>query len=501
VSTANVTIQVTTVPGGTAPSGWPAEGMTFQIPPSGFQGFFSASTCPANPADSNNPFCRIPQGSVISAVASSDQPIAASVNLQRVGNSDTGQVPGTSANPFRVATSAGISEQAGGQIVYASQVPKYSSSFNSKVYVQNMSATSANATLYVYGGTSVALSTKNVTIPPYTSIEYDPKTDAALPDNRNYSMKADSNNAAQKLAMTVNFFNTGADANTSQFQSYNGVSQGSTTLYAPLVVGNFYGFISGMQAQNIGTVNTDITIAFNFNGEISTITYAGVQPNASVGPYMSNSAQVLGGSFPPTSSALTAAFIAALDAPNGQANGFSGSAVVTSTGGVPIVGNVNQDKRNDVNPAIGGVGSGDSYRMIRAEEATTKLAFAQLTKLATNDSLSGPTAQAQGLNAGFVSGFGLQVLGGVAANCNVVFTGPALANPVPISFSIAANGSVSQFMGSLGSLPNGFNGSATVDCGAVKVLGIANLATRRITNVSNLEGVGDSFTFALGIPK
>ena len=57
---------------------------------------------------------------------------------------------------------------------------------------------------------------------------------------------------------------------TSQAQTYNCFSAGSTSFFAPIVEKNYYGWDSSVTVQNIGAVSTDVTITYNAQPGCST---------------------------------------------------------------------------------------------------------------------------------------------------------------------------------------------------------------------------------------
>jgi hypothetical protein len=506
---ATVTIQAYLVPSGNAPAGWPASGYTTDpIAPGGSKSFFSARD------DKNDPlFKLIPDGSLVSFYLASDQPIAAGVNLLRVGNSNPeNKVPGDSTNPFRVASSAGISDQAASRVVYGSQIPNYpsngDSSFKSKVYIQNTASTDANVTITVFDKNgAVAKTLTNQVAKAFTAIEFDPTAFADIPTNQNLSIKADSNDDAKKLAMTVNFFNNASKAETSQFQSYNGSGTGSTKLYAPAVVGEYFGYNSGLAAQNIGTGPTNIRMTFNMaKTDGSQITfvqlYENVAPGQSASLYMGNAGAQL------QDAGAKAILVGGKSGTGVDARGLNGSAVIeslapTSGGGSaqPIIGNVNETKELSHPLQTSGVGLGDTYRMVRDDEALTKASFPQVVRLNTDNNLTQ-------VSGGFTSGLKIQALGD-NPSCTI-----AIANTAGTfnqTYTLAFNGRnsgpflgaalPSQFTGNGTQLPNNFNGGATIDCGATRVVAIETRVVRNLNSASDVAGVGDSYSFTIAQPK
>jgi len=274
-------------------SGFPS-GFTATIQPNQIASFFSGTTDDScNVTDSL--FKLLPANSLVSFVVSADQPIAANVNTQRVTcPSDTRQL-GTDANPIRVGTSAGVSDIQSSQTVYAPQVFKGFGAgpitYNSRVYVQCASSSDCNNTDWTLfsrdEGTAVA--NFKVNIKAFSSFEFDPNgSQTSALGNGFYSLKVVSAAADQKLALSTNFFGNGDSSNSSQFQAYNGAGAGDTKLYAPRLARHYTNLdlSSGLRVQNIGTVDTKVTITYAFRGVAPVSRDYIAKAGQSVGPFL-----------------------------------------------------------------------------------------------------------------------------------------------------------------------------------------------------------------------
>jgi hypothetical protein len=75
--------------------------------------------------------------------------------------------------------------------------------------------------------------------------------------------------SAEPVVAIVNAANPMAQA-----QTYNCFSAGTTSFFAPIVEKNYYGWTSGVQAQNIGTIAADVTVTFETPGCSRTVNVA-----------------------------------------------------------------------------------------------------------------------------------------------------------------------------------------------------------------------------------
>jgi hypothetical protein len=393
----------------------------------------------------------LPTSFIGSALVASDMPIAAIVNTQ---------LP-SGTNPMRVGTSVGVASPS--TVANVTQLLKNFEGWNSYCAVQNAGATAGNVTARFYNeaGTQVATDTRS--IPALANSVFDLASMAAVPNG----MLSAKFEGANPLAVVCNFYNSAADANSAQFHSYNGMAQGSSTLYIPRIVKNYYGYQSGLKIQNIGTEALAVTVTYNFGGTAYVQVSPSIDPGQSWGPYMGSASQL-----PASMSGVSG----------------SGSAVVQindPTGGKSIIATVNEDNR--VNPA----GRGVTYEAALPSDATSTVVFPQVT------------SEYYGYSSG------IQVMktsaGSLSCTANYSASGPVSAFSVPFSLTDAMP-SWSQFApDAAGMLPgisnDNYNGSVTVTCPGGTIIGISNLSFRydRDTRYGNL--LGDSFTTARGINK
>jgi len=383
----------------------------------------------------------LPSNFVGSAVVSSDQPVAATVNTQ-VPTSGTG----TMANPNRVGTSNGVNNAS--PTAYATQVMKGYSGWSSYCSVQNTggAATTVTATYYDAAGNPVDTDTAN--IPVNASAVFDQETNGAL--TAPFSGSATFDGGGQNIAVVCNFYNSGSSYTTAQFHSYNGLSAGAGRLFIPRLVKDYYNYQSGYRIQNVGGSPTTVTVTYFFNGATYTQTSPSIGPGQSWGPYLGDAAQV------PELAGVVG----------------SGSAVIESSG-QPIIATANEDNRTQ--------GFGVTYNAIPDGEQTNAVLFPQITAK----------------YYGFSGGVQVQNVGGSAATVTAVFSMQGRTD-VTVSANVPSMGSVSWFAPNV--VGPDFNGSVVVSAGQ-PLVGIGNGSYR--SDVDGRYGVkyGDSFTTYNGINK
>jgi len=387
-----------------------------------------------------------------SAVIQSDQPVACNVNTQK-------QSAGTQNDPYRIGTSAGASATEAAPTVYAPQVMKNLSGFSSYIAVQNTDTVATNVTVTYKdrNGNSVPAATETINIPSQSTHIFYQSANANLPNNFLGAATISANNGTSKLAVIVNFYNSGASAGTSQFHSYNGFSGGANKLYIPRFVRNFYGYNGGLTIQNIGTGPAQVRITFNFAGNSYIYTSGSILSGAALALYAPNIAELGGVDSLPVSQRF-------------------GSAVVETLSGGPIVAIVNEDNRGGAGVPVERVGQGSTYNAIPDGSQTNTVFLPQVPR-----------------NAGGVFSGGFQIANttSTAGTCNISYAGASAANETNVL--LPANGSIGRYAPNVPNLPNGFNAAVTVQC-TVPIVGIANLAVNPGSN-----RFGDSFTQSNGL--
>jgi len=407
-------------------------------------------------------FMGVPADFSGSVVVSSLKPVVCTVNTQNTGT-------GTSENPYRIASSSGIDELEVASVMFAPQVMKDFYQWNSYLSVQNASDSSVTVevTYKNKAGEDVPAATETATIPGYSNTIFFQSSNQSLPAEFIGAAKVTVTNPIDsKIGTVVNFYNSGSDSGTSQFHSYNGLSSGATKLYLPRVVRRFYGYNSGITLQNVGSVDTTVTISFNFAGETFTYNSQTISPSTALVLYLAD--------------------VSVIDAVDQLSinQRFGNAVAVADNPEARIVGIVNEDNRgnpddNDGNPIPEErIGQGSTYSAIPAGSESKALYFPQVM------------SNVDGI---FSGGFFVSSVTDSAGVCDIHFNGipEAKINDV----AIGANGSLSYYAPDIPNVPTGFNAGVRVFC-TVEFIGIQNFAAAPDTGK-----LGDSFTQNNGFNK
>jgi hypothetical protein len=384
-----------------------------------------------------------------SAVVSSGQEAACSVNTQIA--------PGTGTN--RVGTSEGLSADATGPKLFATQVVNALAGFNSYVAVQNAesTATTVKATIFNQDGTEAATQTE--TIEPNSSHVFYQDASGLLPANFIGSATFESTDGTSKLAGAVAMYNTG----TAQLLSFNTFTSGASKIFLPRLSKNLSGrgYTSGFACQNVGPGSADMQMVITMRDQdtnqiiTATMNKTGVGVGQSWGGYLGSNN---------TGTAV-----------DNIVKG-TGSAVVTSTGGL-VACTANEDNRSALNgPDASLNGQGSTYGGVPDGEQSNIMEFPQIVSLGDNS---------------YRGGFQIANTTGTDTTCTYTFSnGDVVSNQ-----SLAANSSNSLFAPNL--LTNNtttFNGSVRVECGQ-PIVGIYNLS------IIGPAASGDPFATNNGINK
>lgn len=354
-----------------------------------------------------------------SAVISSDQKIAAIVNLispslsnLSLGSSYVGVTTGstTAALPLLFKNYFG---------------------FNTFFSVQNVgSATTTVTVTYSNNQTDTA------TIPPGGSARFDQATSTKLANN--FSGSAIVTSSASNIAAVV----TQYDDSTSL--TYNGFAGGTRNPVFPLINANNSGFITGIPIQNLGNVESRVTVTYTRSSDGSTCTEAITIPAKGAKNFALNA-------FGGTPEAGTVE-----NCPNTGA--FVGSARVTAnTGTVDLVGIVNQLNAS--------TNKGGSYSSFNGTTATNTVVYPLI----------------QDRFFGYFTGISLVNVGDVATTITCSYSGQSATQT---SQSVAPGGSYTVIQNN--AIASGYNGSGRC---------VANASGARIVGVANQLFLGSADTF------
>lgn len=410
------------------------------IPAGGSKGWFTPSIA-GLPASLNG-----------SAVVSSSTELVCNVNTTNNG-------AGTAGSPYRIGTSSGFSTDQTATVLYAPQVEKAFSGWDSYIAIQNP----GNADVLVditykdRYGVAYPAANESYTIHPQTNKIVYQSDNAGIPTNFLGSAKIAAHDGTSPLAAVVNFYNSGADSSTSQFLSYDTMSAGAEKLFVPYIVRNYYGYNGGLSIQNIGTIDTTVQIVFTFG----TNTYTYNSPNIPQGYAL----------------ALYTPNIAALNPVDSLNETLrAGSATIQALPGASVVAIVNQSNFGGAGIPAERVGQGAAYNAIPDGTQSLNAFLPQIPN------------KAGGI---FSGGFQITNTTNLAGTCTITYAGVPAATETNVP--LPAGGSISRYGPNVANLTVGFNGAVSAVC-TQNVVTIANLAVDPGTGK-----LGDSFTQSNGI--
>lgn len=264
-----------------------------------------------------------------SAVVSSNQKVAVTVQ---------GYTLDQPASPWISFGYDGIDATNAAQTLFFPVISKNFYNFYSEMVIQNTSettATSLTANFYRQDGTKINATPISLGPLPAHSAKTFASTDAvlsSLPSGNSLAtgglFGAVITSSATNIAGIANSWST---YQTTKVSSYNAFSQGSRTIYAPILDNNFYFYVSTLTLQNVDPTNT----------ATGTITYSnGTSEPFTIAPYAVGSFR----QFKRTDITL----------PTGNTDGsFSAKVEVTSTGG-SVIGVVGFSRPQDIAGGIYG---------------------------------------------------------------------------------------------------------------------------------------------------
>jgi hypothetical protein len=386
-------------------------------------------------------------------VVSSSTPIACNVNTEIQG------ATGTTTNPYRSGTSQGFSDSAAAVKLYAPQVMREYYNYNSYVSVQNTGGASVTVNVKYFDastGNEVTAAAESASIPAQSSKVFYQTDNAAL-GNFIGAATIEAADGTTKLAAIVNIYNNMASYTAAQLQSYNAVAAGSGTLFVPRFVRKFYGYNSGMSVQNIGTVDTTVTITFNFAGTEYIYTSPTIKQNASLPLYAPNIAEISG--------------VDSL----AMGNRAGSAKIVVNAQGGKVVAIINEDNRGGAGIEAWRNGQGSTYNAPALGEETSTIFFAQITRKVINI---------------FSGGFQVMNATGEAGTCTIDYAGVPAAQELNVV--LPANSGFLRYAPNVSNLPDGFNAAVSVTC------------TKPVVGISNFQAVGqngDSFVQTNGLNR
>ena len=152
-------------------------------------------------------------------------------------------------------------------------------SYNSGFQVQNLEATDASISIMFYDRSGTAVTTVTDSVPANTNNTYFPLTNlgnenASVPSGFDGSVVIASD---KKVASITNVLGSDGSDPLAFGASYKGFTGGSNTASLPLLMKNNYGFNTWFSVQNVGSVDTTVTVTYS-DGVVSVPTV--VKPGA-----------------------------------------------------------------------------------------------------------------------------------------------------------------------------------------------------------------------------
>jgi hypothetical protein len=161
------------------------------------------------------------------------------------------------------ASYSGITDQQTADTWYTPNVYNNYYNFYTNIVVQNAGASSTNVTVSIYApGSSTAVHTLTKTgLASNASYTFELEGVSQLSSNVSYSAKVEGGSGS-KLAVITNIY--GRSTYNNQLYSFNAFTAGATTVYAPVIMNNYYGYDTDFTIQNLGTSNANVTITYYY---------------------------------------------------------------------------------------------------------------------------------------------------------------------------------------------------------------------------------------------
>ena len=371
-----------------------------------------------------------------SAVISSDQPIVATVV----------QLP-QNANVRNRPLSNGFGSNDGSQNVLIATVLKNKFNQTTKFSIQNADTTSVSVTLRFFSvGSAVPTYTNTFSLQPGVARFFDAGTISEL--------GADFNGSAT-IAATGKVVATAIEATTNSYRvsAFEGVAQGSTTVYMPSALCNF-GSTSQRSAyavQNTSTTNpVTVTVMYKDTNNNTVATDTATIP-------------------------ANAKFSFQTCRP-GMPSGFSGSAIITSSG-EPIVAIGKVFSGNPAYPALGTAFVGASAGASKLAAPYVRWTESRFDTNTGNRQRTFIAIQNVGLGgSGNITVKYYDVNGTLIGTHTIGSIGPGQkANSNPFA-ATPASGKTKNDLAEFGYI-GGFGGSATIECNSCQIVAVVRVAS------------------------
>jgi len=130
--------------------------------------------------------------------------------------------------------------------------------YYSNFVVQNATSSPVDVTLEVINASGAVVATQTATaVPAFAYVNFEQAGLAGLSANVAYSAKITGTGA---LAVESNIYGSGTTDN--ELYSYSPFPGGSLTAYAPVIMNNYYGYLTALTVQNLGAVAANVTVTY-----------------------------------------------------------------------------------------------------------------------------------------------------------------------------------------------------------------------------------------------
>ncbi len=213
--------------------------------------------------------------------------------------------------------------------------------FYSELIIQNADSSDADIQIQFYNqktGASVG-SPYTATIKPGSSKVFVlSNLTPALPSGNQNGLFAAKVTSNRKIGGIANIWTS---AKFGEYSSYNGFTSGTDNIYVPALYNSYYGFVSSLTVQNIGTSSTSVKVTysngvyeeFNLNPGLSKELYT---PNNSNLPF-GNTNGVFSAKIEASPGGQIVAIVNVEDKTKGSLASYNGSALVGTKIGCPVV--------------------------------------------------------------------------------------------------------------------------------------------------------------------
>lgn len=183
------------------------------------------------------------------ATVSCDQPVAGAVNQSANGGNNSG------------AAYRGVRGDETGLTWYVPTIYNNYYNFYSNIVVHNPGANPVSISISYYNNSSGAVlaTTDSATIPAHGYVSFEQKNNVAFSPNQAYSAKVVA--SGENVAVSANIY--GDNTSAGMLYSYTPFTGGAYTAYAPMIMNNYYGYITSLVVQNVSGSTATVNVAYS----------------------------------------------------------------------------------------------------------------------------------------------------------------------------------------------------------------------------------------------